>query len=217
MERWSAKEGSVIEDVAARAGAKRSAAAVVTGDAVVVGEELDKYWTLKKRMAAGAQPPRVAAMLAALKRAGVAHGAALCGAGGGGFLVVVTKEADDRAGVLEALGVWKAGASLHRCDVDREGERRRCARGRRRLSVMGVVRPGCPPCAPSLRRPFASRRRRGVFSLSPRGTRADRDALPSDDNFAARSGRRRQEWRNHAAGEARGRTTEPRSRARGPA
>ena len=25
------------------------------------------------------------------------------------------------AGVLEALGVWKAGASLHRCDVDREG------------------------------------------------------------------------------------------------
>ena len=94
---------------------------MVTGDAVVVGEELDKYWTLKKRMAAGAQPPRVAAMLAAIKRAGVAHGAALCGAGGGGFLVVVTKEADDRAGVLEALGVWKAGASLHRCDVDREG------------------------------------------------------------------------------------------------
>ena len=35
--------------------------------------------------------------------------------------MVVTKEADDRAGVLEALGVWKAGASLHRCDVDREG------------------------------------------------------------------------------------------------
>ena len=57
----------------------------------------------------------------ALKRADVAHGAALCGAGGGGFLVVVTKEPDDRAGVLEALGVWKAGASLHRCDVDREG------------------------------------------------------------------------------------------------
>ena len=122
LERWSAKEGSVVEDVASLvAGAKRSAAAVVTGDAVVVGEELDKYWTLKKRMAAGAQPPRVAAMLAALKRAGVAHGAALCGAGGGGFLVVVTKEPDDRAGVLEALGVWKAGASLHRCDVDREG------------------------------------------------------------------------------------------------
>ena len=62
------QKGSVVEDVASLvAGAKRSAAAVVTVDAVVVGEELDKYWTLKKRMAAGAQPPRVAAMLAALK------------------------------------------------------------------------------------------------------------------------------------------------------
>ena len=66
---------------------------------MVVGEELDKYWTLKKRMAAGAAAAR-RGMLAALKRAGAAHGAAVWA--GGGFLVVATKEPDDRAGVRGA-------------------------------------------------------------------------------------------------------------------
>jgi len=122
LDRWRAKEGSVVADVAALvAGAKRSAAAVVRGDAAAVGDELDRYWVLKRAMAAGAQPSRVAAMLEALRRADVIHGAALCGAGGGGFLVAVTKKPDDRAGVLDALGVWKAGVSIHACEVDREG------------------------------------------------------------------------------------------------
>lgn len=122
LDRWRAKEGSVVADVDALvAGAKRSAAAVVRGDAAVVGDELDQYWVLKRAMAAGAQPSRVAAMLEALRRADVIHGAALCGGGGGGFLVAVTKKPDDRAGVLDALGVWKAGVSIHACDVDREG------------------------------------------------------------------------------------------------
>ena len=114
LERWRAKEGSVVEDVAALvAGAKRSAAAVVTGDAVVVGEVLDKYWTLKKRMAAGAQPPRVAAMLAALKRAGVAHGAALWERGGGGFLVVATRSLTARC-AMRPSGRRRVAAPL-RC------------------------------------------------------------------------------------------------------
>ena len=67
-------------------------------------------------MAAGAQPPRGDAR--GIETGGVAHGAHN-GAGGGGFLVVVTKEPDDRAGVQ----AWGSGRRARRATAgcDREG------------------------------------------------------------------------------------------------
>lgn len=47
------------------------------------------YWELKKEMAAGSEPPHIAAMLAQLRP--LCSGLSLCGAGAGGFATVILK------------------------------------------------------------------------------------------------------------------------------
>ena len=117
---WRDRAPGVVDTVAALVrGADRAATAIANGDAVALGEELDAYWVLKQKMAAGAEPDRVRAMIESVRDR--VHGAALCGAGGGGFLVLIAKAADDVPSLRAAFGMLACDATFHYADVDRAG------------------------------------------------------------------------------------------------
>lgn len=86
---------------------------------------LNDYWTLKKEMAAGSEPPHIKKLLGSLRP--FAEGLSLCGAGAGGFAVIILKREASLAD-LEALVRHLNGdissqdsLSVHTIKVDRSG------------------------------------------------------------------------------------------------
>lgn len=65
---------------------------IFTGNLAAVGNCMDEYWTLKKKMAPGCEPTSVTHMIRAFRP--YMHGQTMAGAGGGGFMYVLTKEAN---------------------------------------------------------------------------------------------------------------------------
>jgi len=128
LRRWHARSAKTVETCAALvANAHAAADALRRGDVAGVGGCLDAYWQHKRAFAEGAEPPFVRQILKALRP--LIHGAALCGAGGGGFLVLVTQEADAVDALRKALVDFAAehdpslanGITFHRATMDHQG------------------------------------------------------------------------------------------------
>jgi fucokinase len=99
--RWYAAEPGVTAAVAGlKQNAEEMAAAVLAGDVAACGACLDIYWAQKKVMCE-AEPASVTRLMGVLRPA--ALGAALCGAGGGGFLLLVTRRPDSAKEVRKLL------------------------------------------------------------------------------------------------------------------
>ncbi len=93
---------------------------------------LNRYWSLKKSMAKGSEPPYITTILERLKP--VSLGCSLAGAGAGGFIVVIMKEGVQRKDVQQLVrklnesdtddssrGSMEGGLSVHECSIDLNG------------------------------------------------------------------------------------------------
>lgn len=79
--------------------------ALVNGDIEKLGNLLDEYWQLKKRIADNITTSEVDKMYSLARRAG-AFGGKIAGAGGGGFLLLIVP-ADKREKIRRALSAYK--------------------------------------------------------------------------------------------------------------
>ncbi|CAM9296426.1 unnamed protein product [Ectocarpus sp. 12 AP-2014] len=80
------------------------------GDVEALGRCLTTYWEQKKRMAPGAEPPAVKALLERMRP--FCHGLSVCGAGGGGFVAGVTKNPGDQASRTWLPGLMEVKEAL---------------------------------------------------------------------------------------------------------
>lgn len=126
---WALRDNvaGVVQQIVANTEAL--ATALVNGDIAEAGRCMSCSWELKKRMAPGAEPPEVTALLETLRGAGKLHGASLCGAGGGGFLALLVKREEGDGGLIESVRstleesprTRDLGWSLHSAVVDSAG------------------------------------------------------------------------------------------------
>ncbi|XP_064610503.1 L-fucose kinase-like [Liolophura sinensis] len=99
-----------------------SAKALEDGDIEKVGNLLDKYWALKRRMAVGSEPVACTRMMTAIRP--YAHGMVLAGAGGGGFLFIMMKNPNNpKDKVREILATVEGGenAVVYDACIDENG------------------------------------------------------------------------------------------------
>eukprot|EP00903_Cladosiphon_okamuranus_P018207 g16748.t1 len=97
------------------------------GNLEALGRCLSTYWEQKKRMAPGAEPPAVKALLDKMRP--LCYGLSVCGAGGGGFVAGITKSPGDQGmkDITNALTPSSSGSSevstvsVHRGRLDPVG------------------------------------------------------------------------------------------------
>ncbi|MEW6236892.1 MAG: L-fucokinase [Candidatus Omnitrophota bacterium] len=121
IRRWYARIPEmvrVVDDLVRNAEAMRQALAA--SDLEAVGSALDNYWEQKKRIAGGVEPANVAEMLAMLRPH--IYGAALTGAGGGGFMILIAKEPRTKDKMRDILHPLKDSRSLTYHDIELDGE-----------------------------------------------------------------------------------------------
>ena len=100
----------------------------------LLAERLNEYWTLKKEMARGSEPPHIAALLSYLRP--YCSALSLCGAGAGGFAVVVLKAdiaSTHKEGgfnyLEELMKAYDPEMTVHSMTVDQDGLRTRVLEG----------------------------------------------------------------------------------------
>ncbi len=103
------------------ANAERMCEALTNSDLETVGTSLSRYYEQKKRMAGGVEPAVVSRILEVLHPH--VHGAALTGAGGGGFMLVIAKEpnAKENLKALLTADMDFGRTSFHDVEIDRNG------------------------------------------------------------------------------------------------
>jgi len=117
LRRWYSANPAIMANVAGlvnNAVALREA--LRTADIPAVGKCLGTYWAQKKKMC-DAEPASITKMMSKLQP--LVHGAALAGAGGGGFLIMVTKEPDAAEAVAHALRDEEV--TLHKVAIHLQG------------------------------------------------------------------------------------------------
>jgi fucokinase len=117
LRRWYSGNPHILANVAGLVGnAQALREALLRCDIPAIGRCLSAYWDQKCQMC-DACPEAVARMLRKLEP--LVYGAALAGAGGGGFLVMVTREPDAREAVARALSDEQV--SMHDVAIHTEG------------------------------------------------------------------------------------------------
>ena len=123
LRRWYARLPEIVATTDALVeNAERARDAFARGDVLAVGACLREYWSHKKRMADGCEPPEIARIFGALRDAGLLCGEALCGAGGGGFVVLVSAEPDAKADIVSVVSRMPEGGALKFFDVEMDTE-----------------------------------------------------------------------------------------------
>ncbi|XP_052816143.1 L-fucose kinase-like [Mya arenaria] len=91
------------------------------GDLEKVGQCMDQYWTLKKRMAPGCEPEFVSRLMSAVRSN--ALGMSMAGAGGGGFMYVLARDQEARTNIKNIIDSMESmdGVCVYEACLDTEG------------------------------------------------------------------------------------------------
>ncbi|KAL5013089.1 hypothetical protein ScPMuIL_011640 [Solemya velum] len=119
---WYARNPEIVETEDNLVGlAKECSSAFKNGELQQIGNCMDRYWQMKKKMAPGCETSAITSLMVALRP--FVYGICMAGAGGGGFLYALARDSQCKTRIGEMLQTFQdaEGSVMYEACVDTEG------------------------------------------------------------------------------------------------